>query len=38
MRTGCTPSIAEIDVGTSERAMRVLAFTEPATYQAKFSM
>lgn len=31
--------IAEIDVGTSERAMRVLAFTEPATpYQAKFSM
>ena len=31
--------IAEIDVGTSERAMRVLAFTEPSTpYQAKFSM
>src|SRR6266404_4324565 len=31
--------IAEVDVGTSERAMRVLAFTEPATpYQAKFSM
>ena len=31
--------IDEIDVGTSERAMRVLAFTEPATpYQAKFSM
>ncbi len=31
--------IAEIDVGTSERALRVLAFTEPATpYQAKFSM
>ncbi len=31
--------IAEIDVGTSERAMRVLAFSEPATpYQAKFSM
>ena len=31
--------IAEIDVGTSERALRVLAFSEPATpYQAKFSM
>jgi 2-methylcitrate dehydratase PrpD len=31
--------IAEVDVGTSERAMRVLAFSEPATaYQAKFSM
>ena len=31
--------IVEVDVGTSERAMRVLAFTEPATpYQAKFSM
>ena len=31
--------IAQVDVGTSERAMRVLAFTEPATpYQAKFSM
>lgn len=31
--------IAEVDVGTSERAMRVLAFTEPATpYQAKFSL
>jgi 2-methylcitrate dehydratase PrpD len=31
--------IAEVDVGTSERAMRVLAFTDPATpYQAKFSM
>ncbi|HSK30408.1 MAG TPA: MmgE/PrpD family protein [Candidatus Limnocylindria bacterium] len=31
--------IAEVDVGTSERAMRVLAFTEPVTpYQAKFSM
>jgi 2-methylcitrate dehydratase PrpD len=31
--------IAEVDVGTSERAMRVLAFTEPGTpYQAKFSM
>jgi 2-methylcitrate dehydratase PrpD len=31
--------VAEVDVGTSERAMRVLAFTEPATpYQAKFSM
>ena len=31
--------IAEVDVGTSERAMRVLAFTEPATpYQAKYSM
>jgi 2-methylcitrate dehydratase PrpD len=31
--------IAEVEVGTSERAMRVLAFSEPATpYQAKFSM
>jgi len=31
--------IAAIDVGTSERALRVLAFSEPATaYQAKFSM
>lgn len=31
--------IAEIDVGTSERALRVLAFPEPATpYQAKYSM
>ena len=31
--------IAEVDVGTSARAMRVLAFSEPATpYQAKFSM
>jgi 2-methylcitrate dehydratase PrpD len=31
--------VAQVDVGTSERAMRVLAFTEPATpYQAKFSM
>jgi 2-methylcitrate dehydratase PrpD len=31
--------IAEIDIGTSERAMRVLAFSEPATpYQAKYSM
>ncbi|MGN6719045.1 MAG: MmgE/PrpD family protein [Candidatus Binatia bacterium] len=31
--------IAEVDVETSQRAMRVLAFTEPATpYQAKFSM
>ena len=31
--------IAEVDVGTSERAMRVLAFSEPTTpYQAKFSM
>ena len=31
--------IAEIDVGTSERALRVLAFSEPETpYQAKFSM
>jgi 2-methylcitrate dehydratase PrpD len=31
--------IAEVDVGTSERALRVLAFSEPATpYQAKFSM
>jgi 2-methylcitrate dehydratase PrpD len=31
--------IAVVDVGTSERAMRVLAFSEPATpYQAKYSM
>jgi 2-methylcitrate dehydratase PrpD len=31
--------IAEVDVGTSERAMRVLAFSQPATpYQAKYSM
>ena len=31
--------IVEVDVGTSERALRVLAFSEPATpYQAKFSM
>lgn len=31
--------IAEVDVGTSERALRVLAFSEPATpYQGKFSM
>jgi len=31
--------IAEAEVGTSERAMRVLAFSEPATpYQAKYSM
>jgi 2-methylcitrate dehydratase PrpD len=31
--------IAEIDVGTSERALRVLAFSEPETpYQAKYSM
>ena len=31
--------VAEVEVGTSERAMRVLAFTESATpYQAKFSM
>ena len=31
--------IAEVDVGTSERALRVLAFSEPATpYQAKYSM
>jgi 2-methylcitrate dehydratase PrpD len=31
--------IATVDVGTSERAMRVLAFSDPATpYQAKFSM
>jgi len=31
--------IAAVDVGTSERAMRVLGFSEPATpYQAKFSM
>ena len=32
-------AIAEVDMGTSERAMRVLAFSEPATpYQAKYSM
>jgi 2-methylcitrate dehydratase PrpD len=32
-------NIAEVEVGTSERAMRVLAFTDPASpYQAKFSM
>jgi 2-methylcitrate dehydratase PrpD len=31
--------IAEVDVGTSERAMRVLAFSDPETpYQAKYSM
>ncbi|MBI2919329.1 MAG: MmgE/PrpD family protein [Chloroflexi bacterium] len=31
--------IAEVDVGTSERALRVLAYSEPGTpYQAKFSM
>lgn len=31
--------IVEVNVGTSERAMRVLAFSEPETpYQAKFSM
>ena len=31
--------IAEVEVGTSERALRVLAFSAPATpYQAKFSM
>jgi 2-methylcitrate dehydratase PrpD len=31
--------IAEVDVGTSERAMRVLAFSVPETpYQAKYSM
>ena len=31
--------IAEVDVGTSERAMRVLSFSEPETpYQAKYSM
>ncbi len=31
--------ITEIDVGTSQRALRVLAFSEPATpYQAKYSM
>ncbi len=31
--------IAEVDVGTSARAMRVLAFSEPETpYQAKYSM
>jgi 2-methylcitrate dehydratase PrpD len=35
----CDEDIAEVDVGTSERAMRVLAFSEPATpYQAKYSM
>jgi 2-methylcitrate dehydratase PrpD len=32
-------NIAEVDVGTSERAMRVLAFSAPTTpYQAKYSM
>ena len=31
--------ITEVDVGTSERAARVLAFSDPATlYQAKYSM
>ena len=31
--------IAAVDIGTSERAMRVLSFSEPATpYQAKYSM
>jgi 2-methylcitrate dehydratase PrpD len=31
--------IVEVDVGTSELAMRVLAFSEPETpYQAKYSM
>jgi 2-methylcitrate dehydratase PrpD len=31
--------IVEVDVGTSERAMRVLTFSEPETpYQAKYSM
>jgi 2-methylcitrate dehydratase PrpD len=31
--------IAQVDVGTSERAMRVLAFSEPETpYEAKYSM
>jgi 2-methylcitrate dehydratase len=31
--------IAAVDVGTSQRAMRVLAFSDPATpYQAKYSM
>ncbi|MBI2087417.1 MAG: MmgE/PrpD family protein [Deltaproteobacteria bacterium] len=31
--------IAEVNVGTSERALRVLAYSEPGTpYQAKFSM
>lgn len=31
--------IAEVDIGTSERALRVLAFSEPGTpYQAKYSM
>jgi 2-methylcitrate dehydratase PrpD len=31
--------IVEVDVGTSERALRVLAFSEPETaYQAKYSM
>ena len=35
----CETDIAEVEVGTSERAMRVLAFSEPATpYQAKYSM
>ena len=32
-------NIAEVNVGTSERAMRVLSFSEPTTpYQAKYSM
>jgi 2-methylcitrate dehydratase PrpD len=32
-------NIVEVDVGISERAMRVLAFSEPETpYQAKYSM
>src|SRR4029434_9365400 len=32
-------NIAAVNVGTSERALRVLAFSEPATpFQAKFSM
>ncbi|MFC1815215.1 MmgE/PrpD family protein [Thermodesulfobacteriota bacterium] len=31
--------VAEVEVGTSERALRVLAYPEPATaYQGKFSM
>jgi 2-methylcitrate dehydratase PrpD len=31
--------IAEVDVGTSQRALRVLSFSEPETpYQAKYSM
>jgi 2-methylcitrate dehydratase PrpD len=31
--------VAEVEIGTSERALRVLAYPEPSTpYQAKFSM